>query len=411
MLKPEAQLKELLKGIDQVISEDNLLKKLTKSYEDKKPLVIKAGFDPSRPDLHLGHVVLLNKLKQFQKLGHQVVFLVGDFTSLIGDPSGRNETRPALTMDEIKCNAQTYADQAFKVLDKSKTQLKYNSEWLSKLSFKDILNLQSHYTVARMLERDDFQKRFSSNHSISLHEFMYPLIQGYDSVAIKADVELGGTDQIFNLLMGRHLQKIFKQAPQVVISMPLLEGLDGVKKMSKSYDNYIALDDEAIDIFGKTMRLSDKLMLRYYELLSDLTVEDLDTLKVNLASEKKHPKEAKLDLAEFFVSSFYSKDKAIKARIDFDKVFAKKLLPDDITEKLYTTKKDLAVVEFIASTDLVDSKSEIRRLIKGGGVYFIKGDQSTKVTDINMKLNLIAKQNFVLKIGKRKFLRIIIKEG
>lgn len=410
MLKPEAQLKELLKGVEQVISEDNLLKKLTKSYEEKKPLIIKAGFDPSRPDLHLGHVVLLNKLKQFQNFGHKVIFLVGDFTSLIGDPSGRNETRPALTMDEIKLNAQTYADQAFKVLDKNKTDLKYNSEWLSKLSFQNILNLQSHYTVARMLERDDFQKRFSSNKSISLHEFMYPLIQGYDSVAIKSDVELGGTDQIFNLLMGRHLQKIFKQSPQVVISVPLLEGLDGVKKMSKSYDNYIALDDTALDMFGKTMKLSDKLMLRYYELLSDLTVEGVEKLKKSLTSEAKHPKEAKLDLAEFFVSSFYSKAEAKKARVDFDKVFAKKLLPDDILEKNYNSAKSISMVDFIASTQLVESKSEIRRLIQGGGVSFIAEGKSKKIEDVKMKFDLIAQQSFVLKIGKRKFLKIIVKD-
>ncbi|MBE8222139.1 MAG: tyrosine--tRNA ligase [Bdellovibrionales bacterium] len=406
MLKPEAQLKELLKGVSQVISEDNLLKKLVKSYDEKKPLIIKAGFDPSRPDLHLGHAVLLNKLKQFQNFGHKVIFLVGDFTSLIGDPSGRDETRPLITEKEIKQNAKTYATQAFKILDKSKTDLKYNSQWLSKLSFQDILKLQSHYTVARMLERDDFQKRFSSNQSISLHEFMYPLVQGYDSVAIKADVELGGTDQIFNLLVGRHLQKIFKQEPQVVISLPLLEGLDGVKKMSKSYDNYIALEDKAIDIFGKTMRLSDKLMIRYYELLSDLTTKDLESLKQDLSSGKKHPKNAKLDLAQFFVSCFYSKKEAEKSRLEFDKIFAKKLLPDDILEKLYKPANNLLVVDFIVSTKLVDSKSEARRLIEGGGVSFIVGEDTNKITDAKMQINLISGKNFVLKIGKRKFLSI-----
>lgn len=406
MLKPEAQLKELLKGVEQVISEDNLLKKLVKSYEEKKPLIIKAGFDPSRPDLHLGHVVLLNKLQQFQNFGHKVVFLVGDFTSLIGDPSGRNETRPSLTEKEIKANAQTYANQAFKVLDKSKTDLKYNSQWLSKLSFQDILKLQSHYTVARMLERDDFQKRFSSNQSISLHEFMYPLVQGYDSVAMQSDVELGGTDQIFNLLMGRHLQKIFKQTPQVVMSLPLLEGLDGVKKMSKSYDNYIALEDKSIDIFGKTMRLSDKLMMRYYELLSDLTVQDLEHLKKDLSSGKKHPKEAKLNLAEFFVTSFYCEKEAKKARLEFDKIFAKKLLPDNILEKVYKSVTNLSVVDFITSTKLVDSKSEVRRLIQGGGVSFIFGEDSQKIEDVKMQINLVSGKNFVLKIGKRKFLSI-----
>lgn len=371
MLKPEAQLKELLKGVEQIISEDNLLTKLIKSYKDKKPLVVKAGFDPSRPDLHLGHVVVLNKLKQFQNFGHKVVFLVGDFTSLIGDPSGRNQTRPALSQEEIKINAKTYAQQAFKVLDKNKTDLKYNSQWLSKLSFQEILKLQSHYTVTRMLERDDFKKRFKAEQSISLHEFMYPLIQGYDSVAIKADVELGGTDQIFNLLMGRHLQKIFKQEPQVVISMPLLEGLDGVKKMSKSYDNYISLTDKAMDIFGKTMRLSDTLMLRYYQLLSDLNIDELKTLKTNLDLGKKHPKQAKLDLAEFFVSCFYSKEQAQKARLDFDKVFAKKLLPDNIPEQTFKICKQLSIVDFIFSTKLIESKSEIRRLIIAGGVSFI----------------------------------------
>lgn len=406
MLKPEAQLKELLKGAEQIVSEDNLLQKLTKSYEGKKPLTIKAGFDPSRPDLHLGHVVLLNKLKQFQNFGHKIVFIIGDFTSLIGDPSGRNETRPSLTEAEIQLNAKTYADQAFKVLDKNKTDLQYNSSWLSKLSFQDILKLQSHYTVARMLERDDFQKRFSSNQAISLHEFMYPLIQGYDSVAIKSDVELGGTDQIFNLLMGRHLQKIFKQAPQVVITMPLLEGLDGVKKMSKSYDNYIALKDKATDIFGKTMRLSDTLMMRYYELLSDFSVEDLKRLKTKLDKEEKHPKEAKLDLAEFFVTSFYSKEEAKKARLEFDQVFAKKLLPDDILEKNYKSVKALPVVDFIVSTELVSSKSEVRRLIEGGAVSFIVGKDVQKIQDVKMQIDLISGKDFVLKVGKRKFLSI-----
>ncbi|MBE8163214.1 MAG: tyrosine--tRNA ligase [Bdellovibrionaceae bacterium] len=406
MLKPEAQLKELLKGVEQVISKDNLLKKLVKSYEEKKPLIIKAGFDPSRPDLHLGHAVLLNKLKQFQNFGHKVIFLVGDFTSLIGDPSGRDETRPILTANDIKNNAKTYADQAFKILDKSKTDLKYNSQWLSKLSFQDILHLQSQYTVARMLERDDFQKRFSANKSISLHEFMYPLVQGYDSVAIKADVELGGTDQIFNLLMGRHLQKVFKQEPQVVITLPLLEGLDGVKKMSKSYDNYIALEDKAIDIFGKTMKLSDKLMLRYYELLSDLSVEELKQLKQDMDSGKQHPKTVKLNLATFFVSCFYSKAEAEKARVEFDKIFAKKLLPKDIEQKVYKSATHLSVVDFIASTNLVDSKSEVRRLIKGGGVSFIFEKNTIKIEDEKMQIDLINGKNFVLKIGKRKFLSI-----
>lgn len=407
MLKPEAQLKELLKGVEQVISKDNLLKKLTDSYTEKKPLVIKAGFDPSRPDLHLGHAVVLNKLKQFQNFGHKVVFLVGDFTSLIGDPSGRNETRPALSQQEIKDNAKTYSQQVFKILDKSKTDLKYNSQWLSKLSFSEILKLQSHYTVARMLERDDFEKRFKGKQSISLHEFMYPLIQGYDSVAIKADVELGGTDQIFNLLMGRHLQKIFKQEPQVVISMPLLEGLDGVKKMSKSYDNYIGLSDQAIDIFGKTMKLSDKLMLRYYQLLSDLSLDELNTLKNNLDSGSKHPKQAKLDLAEFFVSCFYSKKEAEKTRLDFDKVFSKKLVPEDMPKKTFTACKQLAIVDFIFSTKLLDSKSEIRRLIIGGALSFIFDKETKKITDPKLKIDLV--NDFVLKLGKRKFLKIIVK--
>jgi len=307
-LTPEEQLKELKKGTVDLVSEKELLAKLKKSYETKVPLKIKAGFDPSRPDLHFGHTVLINKLRQFQELGHQAMFLIGDFTAMIGDPSGRNQTRPALTEEECRENSKTYAKQVFKILDKSKTKVVYNSEWFKSFSASNFIQLSAHYTVARMLERDDFSNLYKEHTPICIHEFLYPLVQGYDSVVLKADVELGGTDQKFNLLVGREIQKSYNVDQQCIITIPILEGLDGVQKMSKSLGNYIAVDDTPKEMFGKTMRVSDELMIRYYELLTDITVEGLKQLEQDLKSGKKHPRDVKIKLGKLMVERFKKKD-------------------------------------------------------------------------------------------------------
>ena len=305
------------KGTDEIIGEDLLIKKLNSS----KPLVIKAGFDPTAPDLHLGHTVLLNKLRQFQDLGHNVIFLIGDFTATIGDPTGKTELRPVLSYEEVAKNAETYKQQVFKILDKNKTIIKFNSEWLGKLSASELIDIIGSYSVARMLERDDFKKRFKSNKNISIKEFVYPILQGYDSVALSADVELGGTDQKFNLLMGRYFQSVNnpnnEEAKQVVITLPLLEGLDGVKKMSKSLNNYIAIDDTPKEMFGKIMSISDDLMWRYFDILSFITKKDLDNLKKDAAENKTNPRDIKFDLGIEIVTRFHNKDAAEKSKIDF----------------------------------------------------------------------------------------------
>jgi tyrosyl-tRNA synthetase len=307
---PKEQLKLLMKGVADIVSEKDLLDKLYLSQKEKRPLRIKAGFDPNRPDLHVGHTVLINKMRQFQQLGHHVMFLIGDFTALIGDPSGKNETRPALTPEEVKENAKTYARQVFKILDPDKTEVMYNNAWMGKFSAADFIRLASHYTVARIMERDDFSKRYKSGTPIAVHEFMYPLVQGYDSVVMKADVELGGTDQRFNLLVGRELQKSYGQSPQVVMMTPILEGTDGVQKMSKSLNNYIGVEDSPKDMFGKTMSVSDEMMYKYYELLTDLTVDEIKALK-----KEKHPRDVKVNLAKILVDRFHGKEAAENAVI------------------------------------------------------------------------------------------------
>ncbi len=405
MLKPEEQLREIKKGIVDFISEVELVKKLEKSYKTQKPLVIKAGFDPSKPDLHLGHAVLINKLKQFQDLGHQVHFLIGDFTAMIGDPTGKNETRPSLTDDEVKEFAKTYAKQVFKILDEKKTVVCYNNDWFKKFSSADFIKLASRYTVARMLERDDFSKRFKANQSIAIHEFLYPLVQGYDSVAMKADIELGGTDQLFNLLVGRDLQKSFGLEQQCVITVPLLEGLDGVNKMSKSLDNYIAFEDTPKDIFGKTMRLSDQLMIRYYELLSDKNVAQMSELKAELADGKLHPKDTKVALAKFFVEKFHGAAAAEAAEQEFQRIFKDKGLPDEIREFEIGAAMGLWICHLLVQSQLAKSSSDAGRLIKGGAVE-LKG---AKISDAQMKLNLIAGEEFILKSGKKNFVKIRVK--
>ena len=354
-----------------IVSEKELLEKLKKSYKEKKPLKIKAGFDPSNPDLHLGHVVLLQKMKVWQDLGHEVIFLIGDFTALIGDPTGRNKTRPSLSKEELEKNSKTYEKQVFKVLDPKKTITRYNSEWFQEMDLKNLIHLASQYTVARMLERDDFKNRFEKGIPISLHEFLYPLVQGYDSVVLEADVELGGRDQIFNLLVGRAIQKHYGQSSQCVMTVALLEGLDGIKKMSKSYGNYIALNDSPKDMFGKTMKLSDDLMLRYYELLTDKTVEQLETIKKGLKSSQLHPRDVKMDLAKFFVKRFYGDKESLKAQQEFENIFKKGGVPDEV-ETVNLKPKDLGICQLLSSLQLAPSNSEARRLIQGGAVLIFR---------------------------------------
>lgn len=401
-MKPEEQLKQLKRGVEDFVSEAELLKKLKKSAEEGKPLRIKAGFDPSRPDIHVGHTVVINKMKQFQDMGHHVIFLIGDFTGLIGDPTGKNETRPALTPEEVKENAKTYAKQVFKILDPEKTEIAYNSTWMNEFSAADFVKLSSHYTVARMLEREDFSKRFQNHQSICVHEFLYPLVQGYDSVALKSDVELGGTDQYFNLLVGRDLQKDYGQAPQCIMTVPILEGLDGVQKMSKSLDNYIGVEENPRDMFGKTMRVSDELMLRYYELLTDITVEDLAKMKEGLQSGQLHPRQAKVDLAKFLVTRFHGEEAAQKAEEEFNRIFVNKGLPDEMPEFAISAQDDVWICHLMKEAGMVPSTSEARRLVKGQAVE-LKGE---KVADPQLKLSLKSGDEFVLKAGKKRFVKV-----
>jgi tyrosyl-tRNA synthetase len=402
--KPEEQLKELKKGLVDLVSEADLLKKLQKSYDSGKPLTIKLGADPSRPDLHLGHTVVINKLRQFEELGHQVYFLIGDFTGMIGDPTGRNETRPALTKEEILDNAKTYERQIFKILDKQKTKIVYNSDWLNKLTPTEFIKLTAQYTVARMLERDDFEKRYKSHTPISIHEFLYPLCQGYDSVAMRSDVELGGTDQKFNLLVGRELQKAYGQEPQCIMTLPILEGLDGVQKMSKSLDNYIGIEESAKEIFGKTMRVSDELMLKYYELLTDVSVDELASLKTKMKAGELNPRDVKVRLAKILVARFHDQAAAENAEEEFKRVFANKGLPDEMPEFTIESSKLAAEIDipaFLKEYDLVPSTSEARRLIQGGGVEV----NSAKVTAIKQKFDVRSGGELIVKVGKKKFAR------
>jgi len=383
-------------------SKEDLVKKLTRSLETGVPLIIKAGFDPTAPDLHLGHTVLIQKLRHFQLLGHDVHFLIGDFTGLIGDPTGKSDTRPALTPEDVKLNAETYKEQVFKILDPEKTKVVFNSTWLGQLTSFEMIRLASELTVARMLERDDFKKRFESNRPISIHEFLYPLIQGYDSVAMKADGELGGTDQLFNLLMGRDLQRSRGQEPQVVLTMPLLEGLDGVNKMSKSLGNYIGISEAPDSIFGKIMSISDDLMFRYYELLSDLPMTEITTLKGRIAAGQIHPKTAKVQLAKEMVARFHNTAAAEDAERTFEQVFARHEMPDEIEEvRVVATETEIWVPKLLLDAGLVKSTSDGRRMIQQHAVS-IEGE---KVEDINAVIP--TKGAILLKVGKRRFCRVI----
>ena len=401
MASIEEQLELIERGAVDCISREELIKKLKKSEETGIPLKIKAGFDPTAPDLHLGHTVLLQKLKHFQDLGHDIYFLIGDFTGMIGDPTGKSETRKALTVEEVAENAESYKEQVFKILDPIKTRVVFNSAWLGKLTSIDMIKLASQLTVARMLERDDFHNRFTSGKPISIHEFLYPLIQGYDSVALKADVELGGTDQLFNLLMGRDLQRSHNQEPQVVLTMPLLEGLDGINKMSKSLGNYIGITESADNIYGKVLSVSDDLMFRYFSLLSDLSNAEIADLKSRVESNLLHPKEVKKQLARELTARFHGLVAAEAAEENFEKVFQQGGVPDDIPEFRCPAAVPIALPQLLVDTGLVKSTSEARRMIQQSAVS-INGEKMGDVTALVNPLGEI-----LVKVGKRRFCKVI----
>lgn len=401
------ELRIIKRGIEEIISEEELIKKLEKSRKEKRPLRIKQGFDPNAPDIHLGHTVGLRKMRQFQDLGHDVYFLIGDFTGMIGDPSGRTVARKQLTEEEVKKNAETYKKQVFKILNPEKTKIVFNSHWLGKLSFFEVLKICSKYTVARMLERDDFATRYKKEKPIGIHEFLYPLMQGYDSVALQADVELGGTDQKFNLLVGRTIQREYGQEPQVIITMPLLEGTDGVEKMSKSLNNYIGINEPPQVMYGKVMSIPDNLMIRYFELVTDVPLNEIDQIKINLENDNIHPRDVKKRLAREIAQLYHGHSDSLIAEEEFEKVFKKKLYPEEIKELVL--KKDnlkegkIWITELIVMSGLVSSKSEARRLIEQGGVK-INGE---KVSD--PYLDLTVKEGMILKIGKLNFIKLVIK--
>ncbi|NUN09396.1 MAG: tyrosine--tRNA ligase [Ignavibacteriaceae bacterium] len=392
------------RGTSEIIPEEELVVKLERSYKSGEPLIIKLGCDPSRPDLHIGHSVVLRKLAQFQSIGHQAVLIIGDFTGMIGDPTGRSATRPALSLNETREHGKSYFEQASKILDAEKTRIVYNSEWLGTMTFEDVIRLASKYTVARMLERDDFTKRYKNGEPISVHEFLYPLAQAMDSVAIKSDVELGGTDQKFNLLVGRDIQRESGMEPQVILTMPLLVGTDGVEKMSKSYGNYIGISESPREIYGKTLSISDDLIYTYFELVTNIGSGELASIKAELQDPQTNPRNLKRRLAREIVTLYHSSDDAVMAEEEFDRIFIKKELPDDIP--LYEweySSADINITELIAKVNLAPSKSEARRLVQQGGVTF----NNEKISDPSAVIK-IEKDN-ILKVGKRKFLKIIIK--
>ncbi|MGM0602382.1 MAG: tyrosine--tRNA ligase [Bacillota bacterium] len=401
------QVEILKRGVSDLISEEELKEKLIEAEKEGRPLKVKLGLDPTAPDIHLGHTVVLRKLKQFQDLGHEVYLIIGDFTGMIGDPSGKSETRKQLTREEVIENARTYKEQFSKVLDRDKTKLVFNGDWLGELDFADVLELSSKYTVARMLERDDFSKRYQEEKPIGIHEFFYPLMQGYDSVAINADVELGGTDQRFNLLVGRNLQKEYGQKPQVVVMMPLLEGLDGVNKMSKSLGNYIGVYDKPSDMYGKVMSIPDDLILRYFELLTDVSPEKLTEIKEKLDQDDFNPMGLKKELAYIIVKEYHDKNSADAAADEFENVFSKGNLPEDIPvikiDSSDLEDGELWIVKLVAATGLVDSNSEARRMIKQGAVTI--DDQ--KYEKINLDIEV--KDGMIIQIGKRRFAQIAVK--
>jgi tyrosyl-tRNA synthetase len=400
----EEQMEYLSRGCVDLIREADLREKLMKSEESGQPLRVKLGADPTAPDLHLGHTIVLRKLRQFQELGHTVIFLIGDFTGMIGDPTGRSVTRPPLSREQIEANAETYKKQVFKLLDPEKTVIEFNSRWLGALSSEDWIRLTAKMTVAQILERDDFQQRMRQGISISLHELLYPVAQAYDSVALKADVELGGTDQKFNLLVGRSLQREFGQEPQIVITVPLLEGTDGVQKMSKSYGNYIGITEPPEEIFGKTMSISDELMWRYYELLTDMPRSDLVQMRRDVAAGQLHPRDIKAGLARRLVTEFYSPEEARRAEEQFNRVFREKLVPEEIsTVEFQADRGEIELAKLLVAVNLAPSMREARRLIEQGGISV----DEERVGDPRATLNITQHPEVLLQVGKRRFLKVV----
>lgn len=398
-IDPKKQLEIIRKGSEEIISEEQLIKKLKKSSSTNKPLRIKAGFDPTAPDIHLGHCVLLRKLRDFQQLGHIVVLIIGDFTAMIGDPSGRSDTRPPLTKEQIKQNSKTYQSQVFKIIDKDKTEIVFNSSWLGKMGAEDLLELSALENVARMLERDDFEKRYKSGKPITIKEFLYPLMQAYDSVSIKSDIELGGTDQKFNLLLGRDIQRHFEQEPQIVLTMPILEGLDGTRKMSKSLGNYIAVEDTPEDMYGKIMSVSDELMWKYYDLLTSVSDDEINQKK------SAHPMESKTNLASLIVQWLYDGQRATDAKNSFETKFSKRQFPADAKEILIDKSDIAGVLALILKiSEKLKTKSEARRLVQQGGLTI----NGTKIGDIDASVP--DSDLLEIKLGKREFFKVIIKE-
>lgn len=395
----DEQLKIIKRGTVEIVPEDELVEKLKRSKKENKPLRIKLGCDPTRPDLHLGHSVILRKMRQFQDLGHKIILIIGDFTALIGDPTGQNKTRPSLSPEDIKENAKTYLDQAGKILDREKTEIVYNSDWLGPVTFEGVIKLSSKLTVARMIERDDFSKRFEANEPISLHEFLYPLAQGQDSVHLKSDVELGGTDQKFNLLVGRDLQKDDGQDPQVCLMMPLLVGTDGSKKMSKSYDNYIGISEEANDMYGKALSIPDDLIYSYFELVTDIPTDELKNIKEQV---EKDPRNTKHYLAYTITRMYHGEGKAKKAKEHFEKTVINKEIPDDAPTFEFDEGSTVRLLDVISETGFTQSNGETKRLIKQGGVSV----DDEKIKDINYEITFDSGSEFELKVGKRKYARI-----
>ena len=399
MITAQEQVRQIKHGVSGIINEEDLVKKIERSIKENKPLVVKLGLDPTAPDIHLGHTVPLRKLRLFQQFGHQVVIVIGGFTARIGDPSGKSVTRPPLTKEQVLENAQTYKTQIFKVLDPEKTIVRDNSEWLEPMNFADVLRLAGSYTVARMMERDDFDKRYKEGRPIGVHEFMYPLMQGYDSVALHADVEFGGTDQTFNLLMGRHLQELNEQEPQVVITMPLLEGLDGVQKMSKSLGNYIGIDEAPKDMYGKAMSIPDELMMRYFMLVTDMSIEDQEDMEERLENGTLHPRDAKMQLARTIVRLYHSEQAAQEAEDEFKRVFQQHALPTDIPEYAMDKPSEaIFVPQFCTDAGLTASNGEARRSIKAGA-FKVNGEKYGEE-------NLVLEDGMIVQVGKRKFIKI-----
>ena len=390
-----SEIEIIKRGISEIITEEDLIGKLKKSHSMQTPLNIKAGFDPSAPDLHLGHTVVLQKMKQFQDLGHRVIFLIGDFTGMIGDPTGKSETRKALSKEAVLKNAETYKEQVYKILDEKRTIVAFNSKWMSRMGIEEFIYIASNYTVARMLERDDFENRFKNNKPIGIHEFLYPLIQGYDSIALNADVELGGTDQKFNLLVGRDLQRKFNMDAQIAITMPILEGIDGIQKMSKSLGNYIGISEDPKDIFGKIMSISDELMVKYYVLLSDVDFTVLEKIR----NGQIHPMNAKKNLAFEIVNRFHGQSAAKKALEDFERIFSNKEVPEDL--KVYNFENSVNIIDAMKKIGFAQSNSESKRLIIQGGVYV----NNERVASIDY---FFEKGEYLLKVGKRKFAKLVV---